>query len=152
MLKDLKESNSVKIAEYVTARGIQDEPAFVWWVPYTPRKKDRAIAAVQSRVRKSTHKYGIEAPTSTKHALEIDRQNGNTLWQNALKLEMANVSVAFKILGNNEHVPPGYRKSSGHIIWDLKIDFAHKTRWAKDDHRTPDPESSFLQACFACNC
>ena len=100
------------------------------------------IAAVTSRVRKSTRKYGIEIPTSIKHAEEIDRVNKNTLWQDALKLEMTNVEVAFKILEDNEHVPPGYRKSSGHIIWDLKMDFTRKARWVKDGHRTPDPETS----------
>ena len=32
-LKVLKESNPVDVAEYVTARGIEQEPAFAWWVP-----------------------------------------------------------------------------------------------------------------------
>ena len=58
-LKDLKESNPIKVAEYVTARDIQDEPAFAWWVPYTLRKRDRIIASVNSCVCKSSHKYGI---------------------------------------------------------------------------------------------
>ena len=106
------------------------------------RKKDRVIAAVTSRVRKSTHKYGIEILTSIKHAQAIDTVNKNTLWQDALKLEMTNVGVAFTILEDNEHVPPGYKKSSGHIIWDLKMDFTRKARWVKDGHRTPDPETS----------
>ena len=51
-LKDLKESNPVDVAEYVTARGIQDDPAFSWWVPYTLRKSDVIVSAVSSRVRK----------------------------------------------------------------------------------------------------
>ena len=47
-LKVLKESNLVKIAEYATAVGIADEPAFAWWVPFTLKKRDRIIAAVNS--------------------------------------------------------------------------------------------------------
>jgi hypothetical protein len=31
-LKDLKESNPVKVAEYTVANKIDDEPAFAWWV------------------------------------------------------------------------------------------------------------------------
>ena len=58
-LKDLKESNAIEVEEYVTPRNIQDEPAFSWWVPYTLRKRDRIIAGVNSRVRKSSHKYRI---------------------------------------------------------------------------------------------
>ena len=38
LLTDLKESNPIEIAEYVIARGISDEPAFAWWVPYTLRQ------------------------------------------------------------------------------------------------------------------
>jgi hypothetical protein len=32
-LKVLKESNPVQVGEYVISRGIQNEPAFAWWVP-----------------------------------------------------------------------------------------------------------------------
>ena len=141
-LKDLKESNPVEIAEYVTSRDIASEPAFAWWVPFTLRKRDRIIAGVNSRVRKSTHKYGIEIPTSVKHAEEIDRKNKNTLWMDAIRLEMANVGVAFKILETGENPPPGYSKSSGHLVYDVKMDFTRKGRWVKDGHRTPNPETS----------
>ena len=54
-LKDLKESNPIEVAVYVTARHIQDEPTFYWWVPYKLRKRDRIIASVNSRVRIICH-------------------------------------------------------------------------------------------------
>ena len=66
-LKYLKESNPIEVAEYVTARSIQDEPAFVWWVPFTLINCDRIISGVNLRTRKATHKYVIEIPTSIKH-------------------------------------------------------------------------------------
>ena len=44
-LKVLKESNPVDVAEYVTARGIEQEPSFAWWVPYTLRKRDVIVSA-----------------------------------------------------------------------------------------------------------
>ena len=58
-LKDHKESNPVEVAEFAKAWCIEDEPAFCWWVPYILRKRDYIILAVKSRVRKTTHKYGI---------------------------------------------------------------------------------------------
>ncbi len=70
-LKILKESNPVQVAEYVTARNIADKSSFAWWV--------LILSAVTSRVRKTSHKYGIELPTSVKHAFEIDQKIGNTL-------------------------------------------------------------------------
>ena len=45
-LKLLKEANPVLVAEYATSRGIQDEPVFAWWVPYTLCKRDVIISAV----------------------------------------------------------------------------------------------------------
>ena len=141
-LKSLKESNPVDIAEYVTAIGLDDEPAFKWWVPYTLKKRDTIVAAINTRVRKKTHKFGIRVPTSVAEAKAIDDENGNTLWQDALAKEMFEVGVAFKILDDHELTPVGYTKSSGHIIWDIKMDFTRKARWVKDGHRTPDLEDS----------
>ena len=61
-INDLNESNPIEVEEYVTARDIQEEPEFYWWVPYTLRKRDRIISSVNSSVCKSSHKYGIESP------------------------------------------------------------------------------------------
>ena len=58
-LKVLKDSNPVDVADYFTARGIEQEPAFAWWVPYTLRKHDVIVSSVSSQVRKASHKYGI---------------------------------------------------------------------------------------------
>ena len=55
---------------------------------------------------------------------------------------MYEVSVAFKILNRRENPPPGCTKSSGHLVYDVKMDFTRKVRWVKDGHLTPDPETS----------
>ena len=125
-LKYLKESNPIEVDKYVTACSIQDDPDFAWWVQFTLRKRDRIIASVNLRTRKATHKYGIEIPTSIRHAEEIDRRNKNTFLQYAINLEMSNIGVAFQILHTGENPPPGYRKSSGHIIYSVKMDFTRK--------------------------
>ena len=97
-LKDLKESNPVYVAEYVTARGIQDEPAFAWWVPYTLRKRGVIMSAVSSCVTKCSHKYGIEISTYITHATQTDQKNGNTFWTDAILKEMKNAGIVFTIL------------------------------------------------------
>ncbi len=56
----------MQVSEYVISRGIQNEPAFAWWVPYVMQKRDVIVSAVKSRVRKTTHKYGIEMPVPSK--------------------------------------------------------------------------------------
>jgi hypothetical protein len=50
----------------------------------------------------------------------------------AYEKEMSNVSIAFEILEDGEPVPSNYKKSSGHLIWDVKMDFTRKARWVKD--------------------
>lgn len=141
-LKVLKETHPVDVAEFAKASSIADEAAFCWWVPYTLRKRDRIIASVNSRIKKTTHKYGIEVPTSIEHAKEIDRKNGNTFWDDAVQKEMSNVLVAFEILEEGDPIPIGWTKSSGHLVFDVKMDFTRKARWVKDGHCTPEPEQS----------
>jgi hypothetical protein len=78
-LKELKKSNPVQVAEYVTAKGVASDPAFFWWVPYTL-------------------KYGVEIPRSIDHARKLDKKNNNRLWMAAYEKEMRNVSIAFEIM------------------------------------------------------
>ena len=141
-LKVLKETNPVDVADFAQTRGIQDEPAFIYWVPYTLRQRDKIIAAVNTRLRKESLKYGIAVPRTLDEAKRMDRDNGNTLWADAINKEMANVRVAFEILEESQPIPVGWTRSSGHLIYDVKMDFTRKARWVKDGHRTPEPEQS----------
>jgi hypothetical protein len=92
------------------------------------------------------HKYGIEMPAPGKNtianAIELDWWNGNTFWMNSLGKEMGNLIVAFEIKNPWEKAPPGWFKMTGHIVWDVKMDFMRKAQWVKDGHKTPDPTTS----------
>jgi hypothetical protein len=59
-MKDFKESYHVELALYTTNRGIHEEPAFAWWVPYVLKKQKRIIQKVKSN-------YG-HARTNTAYA------------------------------------------------------------------------------------
>jgi hypothetical protein len=41
------------------SHGINNEQAFAWWMPYTFKRRDRIIAAVNKRYHKCTNKFGI---------------------------------------------------------------------------------------------
>jgi hypothetical protein len=137
-LKDLKASHPIEVAEFARARGIDEEPAFAWWVPYTLRKRDVIISAVKSRMNRATHKYGVEMPYSVEQAYALDRKNGNTIWADAIGLEMTNVGIAFEVLESGKMTPVGWSKVTGHMVFDVKMDFTCKARWVLDGHRTPD--------------
>ena len=79
-------------------QGIQDEPEFYWWVPFTLHKRDRIIAAVNYHVCKSSHKYGIKISTSVEDTKSIDRKKGTTYCKYAISREMYNVGIALNIL------------------------------------------------------
>ena len=138
----MKEAHPVDTAEYARARGISNKSAFAWWVPYTLRKREVILAAVKNQIRRLMHKYGVEIPRDVKHAHEINARNGNTLWRDALKKKMYNVRVAFEILDEGVHVPHGWKQVTGHLVWDVKMDFTRKARWVLDGHKTPDPVES----------
>ena len=81
---------------------------------------------------------------SIEHAKQLDMNNGDRLWQDAIEKEMPNILVAFEILDHDAPIPVGWIKSSGHLVFDVKMDFTRKARWVKDGHKTKDPvESTF---------
>ena len=142
-LKDLKELCPIEVAEYVAARGLIDEVAFQWWVPFTLRKKSSIICAVKGRaVKRKTHKYGVQIPQNIDEAFELDEANGNTLWQEALALEMSSIGRAITILPDSRQPPPGYTKATGHCVFDVKMCGRRKARWVKDGHLTPVSDTS----------
>jgi ribosomal protein L31E len=139
-LADLKESNPVEVAEFAVAHGLQDEPAFIWWVPYTLKRRNRIIAAVNKRSLKRTHKFGIEVPRTYDDCVRLDRQNNNTLWQDAIRQEMSKVRVAFQVLDDGETIPPAHQMIRCHMVYDVKMEnFRRKARFVAGGHMTEAP-------------
>jgi hypothetical protein len=52
------------------------------------------IAAVDKQFHKPNFKFGFEVPRTVARAQEIDKENGNTLWEDMIKLEMEAVRIA----------------------------------------------------------
>jgi hypothetical protein len=98
LLVDPKERNPVEVAEYAAAKSLIETPSFVWWSRHVLKKRSRIIAAVTKRYHKLTHKFGIEVPKSWDECVRLDKENDNTLWQDAVRKEMKNVIIAFKII------------------------------------------------------
>ena len=142
-LKDIKDSYPVQVAEYVRANKLDDEPAFAWWVPYTMKKRMNIIAKLKTKYWQRTHKYGIRIPKSTREAKEIDAENGDTLWQDAIRKEMDNVRVAFQLYENDPKSLLGYQEVQCHLIFDVKLgeNFRRKARLVCQGNRTETPSS-----------
>jgi hypothetical protein len=84
ILAELKESNPIEVTDAVSCK-IDDDPAFLWWVPYVLKKRNRLISVVTKRYHKRTHKFGIVIPKIWDEAMKLDKENGNTLWQDSIR-------------------------------------------------------------------
>ena len=75
-LSNLKESHLVQTAEFVTAQGIDHEPAFNWWVKHVLKKRGRIVVKVrkwQARYLRRSYKFVIELPKSEEQTLASNR-------------------------------------------------------------------------------
>ena len=91
------------------------------------RKRDIILSKVKVRIRKTSCKYGIEITTSVKHANNMNRINKNTFWRDAITKEMTEVGVGFEVLGDWKVVLISWKKVTGHLVWDAKMDFARNS-------------------------
>ena len=84
---------------------VSEEPAFAWWVKFVLRKRDCIISETHRHWLK-THKYGIRVPNTVKEAILIDKENGDTLWWDAIMKETNNVRPAFEVFDiRKEDIP-----------------------------------------------
>ena len=117
----MNHSYPVQVAEYAISNYIADEPAFSWWwVHNTAKRRDRILARILSNVK--SKKYWQCTHKSVQEAIEIDRENGNTPWWDAICQEMTNVRQAFEKLEKKEgELPPGYQMIKCHFTFDIKM-------------------------------
>jgi hypothetical protein len=76
------------------------------------------------------YKFGIHVPKQIKNAIDLDKKNGNQLWQEAIKTEFKQLTdyQTFIVLDSGEHIPTGYQKIPKHMVFDIKYDLRHKAR------------------------
>ena len=132
-LKLVKDSNPIEMAEYAVANGLQDNPAFSWWVRSVLKHRDWIISKVKSKYWKTTHMYGIRLPHSVEEALLLDKESGTDYWAKAIAKENKKVCVAWKAM---QHLMPeqvwrgeakeliGYQEIKCHMIFAVKMDFS----------------------------
>jgi len=90
--------------------------------------------------REKKYKFGVEVPANVKHALQLDQENGNTGWKEAIALEIKQLNdyQTFIVVPDNQPMPRGYKRIPHHIVFDVKFDGRLKARLVAGGHRTPD--------------
>jgi len=140
----------VTCAEYARTHDLLDTPGWKRFRRLAKNKKKikRMInqAKLKSYRRDTFWKFGVMVPRTHAQVLELDKQNGNTKWQDAEATEMNQLSEynTFVDKGINGVVPSGYKKIRCHMIYDVKHDGRHKARLVAGGHLTdPNTESVY---------
>ena len=92
----------------------------------------------------NTHKYGVRIPKSVRKVLQIDKENGDTKWWDAIVQEMGNVRSAFQVhKGTKTDLPIGYQQIKCHMIFDVNMGekFRRKARLVGGGHMAEAPSS-----------
>ena len=79
-------------------------------------------------------KFGVQVPLGVKQALALDKKNGNTMWRDAIKTELAQLEEfqVFRLLAEGETIPDGYKQIPYHIVFDVKFDLRYQARLVAD--------------------
>mmetsp|Transcript_18822 Transcript_18822/g.26690 ORF Transcript_18822/g.26690 Transcript_18822/m.26690 type:complete len:441 (+) Transcript_18822:2780-4102(+) len=92
----------------------------------------------QSHRLRTGYKFGLRVPNTVQEALEIDKERGDTFWQDAINKEMSNVRIAFDIR-SEKNALPGYQRIPHQLIFEIKMDFTRKARLVAGGHKTAPP-------------
>ena len=93
----------------------------------------------------SITKFGVQIPRNVKEAIALDERNGNTLWQDAMKLELGQLDEyqAFEAIGKGRHhCPHDFQLIHCHMVFDCKEDGRRKARFVAGGHLTEPPRES----------
>ena len=88
------------------------------------------------------YQFGVQVPRNTKESLKLDEENENTLWADSIKTEFKQINdyKTFRVLENDEPMPPGYKRIPYSTIYDVKFDGRRKCRLVAGGHRTDPPK------------
>ena len=101
-------------------------------------------AKLKNYRNRPVYQYGYQVPRNHEEAVFIDEKCGNTMWQDAEKLEISQLFEydTFKDLGKGTPIPEGYQKIPCHMVYAVKHDGRHKARMVAGGHRTETPADS----------
>ena len=140
----------VGLAQYAIENSLLNKPGWRRLQSYKRRQKQVERLIRQAKLRsyrlRTKYKYRFEVPRNYKHAMELDKRNGNTLWSDANTLEHEKLRKYDVFIDKGQYhvskVPQGYQKISVHTVFDVKHDRRHRARVVADGHLTDVPTES----------
>ncbi len=92
------------------------------------------------------YKFGILLPRDRNHALQIDKDNDNKVWETSIGLEIdqLNECKTFRNMGKHAKIPRDHQRIRVHFVFDVKHDLRCKSRLVAGGHMTDPPKDSVL--------
>ena len=139
----IADQDPVTLAKYAKEHDLLNETGWKHFQRLIKHEKQfiRTLRRAKATKTKGTKiKFGVEVPRNYNDALRIDKENGNTLWQEAIKTELDQINKykTFKVHGKAIPPPKGYKRINVHFVFDVKFDLRRKARLVAGGHLT-DP-------------
>jgi len=146
----IAKDDPVTCAIYARHNDLLNQPGWKRFKKIANREKKLLRMTNQAKLRSYNtapkYMFGYQIPRNYAEALRLDRQNGNTKWQECTQLEMSQLAEyeTFESLGkaNQTRIPDGYKKIRVHLVYACKHDGRHKARLVADGHLTDIPMES----------
>ena len=101
-------------------------------------------AKLSSLRRSRVYQYGFQVPRNAKDAIQLDKENGNTRWRDAMRLEIHQLVEysTFEDFGKHGKAPRGFQRIHAHFVFAVKHDGRHKARLVAGGHLTQPTQES----------
>jgi hypothetical protein len=145
----IRKSDPIKLAIYAKAKGLIYRPGWRWARKMLKSNKRfaRTIKLLKGSVSTGPKfKFGIQVPRNIREAIRLDRENGNTLWQDAMREEIQQLLQfkTFRILAKGITTfekMKDYTYVPLHFVFDVKFDLRRKARCVAGGNFTDPPDS-----------
>ena len=148
----IAKEDPVTCAIYGKEAGLLDLPGWRRFASLARRQKKLLRLAHQAKLRgfrnRVVFKFGIQVPQSHAQAIDIDRINGNTLWQDAEALELSQIDEYEALTDKGVGYKPGpeHKKIRVHMVHDVKVSLKRKARLVADGNLTSVPLMSIYSS------
>ena len=143
-------SDPVTLAEYAKEHDMLNKPGWKNLKKIARRAKvlQRMVNANKraQRYNSIVYKFGVRIPRNVKEAYDLDEENKNTYWADAINTELGQIIdyKVFRSLGKNASKPDGYQEIPIRIVFDVKQSLKRKARMvARGDKTNPPRESVY---------
>ena len=150
----ISKDDPITCAVYAKKHDLLDTTGWKHLKRYAKTSKRLIRAVKQSRIRQvrasARYQHGFQVPKDYNDAMRLDKENGNTQWQDAMDLELTQIHEykVFKDTGKAKFhngkvvTPDGFQKIRVHFVYAVKHDGRFKARLVADGHLTKEPVES----------